>query len=432
MQHIHHRSFLSFCTCPGVINLLSKWQRETFKWLNNSTCEYSRGQTIYAQSNNLRLHTYGVKHSGQTRTMTHVVTSSTQEHRRCRKTLLLLILGITVVMVTLVYRANVLLKRNLTSWVKSHGELHSNTTDEYRGTNSSSQPLRQWFSEQMKEKLDRDHVIGFTGSLKPHRMRVVPNVAHYIWFSCHPFLFENLVSIISVYKIMKAETIFFHTDCEPSGEFWEETIHITNLVVVHRQPPVSVFNKSINPEWPEHQSDVARLQILMKFGGIYLDTDIFILKSLEPLRYYDYVVGRQSSCCLNNGIILASNNSEFLRIFYENYRTYNARCYSCMSIKKHNEIAKQHQDLVHVESYSLVQPNFDRWKTIFYGKFNWQENHYSVHLWMKQFKQKNKSTVFTRESVKKMDSAFGQMCRYIYYGTSDCIEHNTTVMPWWN
>ncbi|XP_070533447.1 uncharacterized protein [Ptychodera flava] len=309
-----------------------------------------------------------------------------------------------------------------------------NSTDHHtsREHANKSTPLRAHFSAQLLDKLG-DLRDGFTGTLKPHEKPVVPNIAHYIWFSCHPFEFENLLSLISVHRFMRAEKILFHTDCEPSGQWWKEARKIPSLEILQREPVKTIFGRNINPIWPEHQSDVARLQILMEYGGIYFDTDIFVLKSLEPLRYYDYVVGRQTSDGLNNGIILASKDSEFLRVFYESYRNYKPSCYSCISIKYHNDLAKEHQHLVHIENYSLVQPNFDKWRTIFYGKFDWPDNHYTIHLWIKQYKNKHKGFSFNSENIKSLDTAFGEMCRYIYYGTSDLIQTNATeLFEWWS
>jgi len=52
---------------------------------------------------------------------------------------------------------------------------------------------------------------------------------------------------------------------------------------------ISCFNKRI-----EHQSDTARLQILLEMGGIYMDDDLVLLKSLDPLRSHQMVLGEEN------------------------------------------------------------------------------------------------------------------------------------------
>ncbi|XP_070534067.1 uncharacterized protein [Ptychodera flava] len=269
------------------------------------------------------------------------------------------------------------------------------------------------------------------GFLEPHDHLVVPNIAHFIWFSCHPFKFENLVSMLSVHRIMKADKIFFHTDCEPTGEWWDEAVELVQtLQVVRRPPPTVVFGRKLNPKWPEHAADVARLQILIEHGGIYFDTDIFVLAPLEPLRYYDYVVGRPDENILNNGIILANNSSKFLKLYYESYKSYNSNCWGCTSVQGHHKVAVKHLDLLHIEPDSMVRPPYTAWRKLFLEKYDWISEHFTIHVWFREFYNNgSKGFEFTRENIKGLNTTVGEMCRYIYYGSPDLIPlatHNTS------
>jgi len=102
----------------------------------------------------------------------------------------------------------------------------------------------------------------------------VPNIVHYIWFGCRDFRFHHYLSVKSVIKIQKPVTILFHTDCLPHGKYFREVE--PHLRIVKRTPPKTVWGRPIANV--EHQSDVARLQILLEFGGIYLDDDVVMLK----------------------------------------------------------------------------------------------------------------------------------------------------------
>ncbi|XP_077991636.1 uncharacterized protein LOC144445868 [Glandiceps talaboti] len=261
------------------------------------------------------------------------------------------------------------------------------------------------------------------GFLKPHNNFVVPNIAHIIWFTCHPFQFENLVSILSIHRIMRPEKILFHTDCEPVDRWWQQAKDEISTLEVHNMTrPMTVFDKKLNPKWPEHSADVARLQILMEWGGVYFDTDIFVLAPLEPLRYYDYVVGRPSKNVLNNGVILASKKSKFLDIFYQSYKQYHATCYSCDSVLNHHSLAMRNINLVHIEPNSMIKPPYTEWKSLFLKHYNWKEGHFTIHVWLKMFRQHgNESVIFNDENIKTEDTTFGEMCRYIYYGSLDPI-----------
>ncbi|XP_070533390.1 uncharacterized protein [Ptychodera flava] len=279
--------------------------------------------------------------------------------------------------------------------------------------------------------IKRHEVIGASnkqgedfGFLMPKERFVVPNIAHFIWFTCHTFRFENLISLLSVHRIMRADKIYFHTDCEPDGKLWQEARQlIPTLIVAHRTRPSVIFDKKLNPMWPEHSADIARLEILMETGGVFLDTDVIVVAPLEPLRYYDYVAGRSSDGYLSNGIILATKDSEFLRRFYKSYVEYENDCWDCNSVTKHHDLAVQNSALIHVEPTSLNTPSPDQWEQALLGKFDWKHDHFTIHVWFRKFRDGGKRKfTFTPQNIKLLDTSFGEMCRYIYFGNPDLVK----------
>ena len=74
-----------------------------------------------------------------------------------------------------------------------------------------------------------------------------------------------------------------------------------------------VFNSISNPGF---KSDIARYEILNKFGGIYLDTDFQCLKPIpDSLLYYEFVscLIFDFSPVLANGMIMSKPKSSFLK-----------------------------------------------------------------------------------------------------------------------
>lgn len=67
-------------------------------------------------------------------------------------------------------------------------------------------------------------------------------------------------------------------------------------------------------------SDVCRLYVLDKFGGIYLDTDIELLKTLDPMLENSFI-GEESTgpCC---GVIGANPNELWVQKFLHYYDTH--------------------------------------------------------------------------------------------------------------
>ncbi|XP_077996526.1 uncharacterized protein LOC144449826 [Glandiceps talaboti] len=257
--------------------------------------------------------------------------------------------------------------------------------------------------------------------LKPYTKTVVPNIAHYTWFGDREFRFDHFISVLSAYRIMKADKIMFHTDYEPHGRYWNEAkTTIPILEVVFREAPKLILGNSLTNN--AHKSDVARLEILMEHGGIYMDLDVIVVQSLDSLRYYDFVLGRETYRGLNNGIIVASKKSLFLKLFYEGYHIYQGKCWNCDSILFPNELAKINPHLIHIEESSLVQPSheYPGPELIFNGHLKWWTGHYTIHTWIRVIRRRywsliRREEVYTPQNIKTLDSTFGEICRYVYY-----------------
>ena len=63
----------------------------------------------------------------------------------------------------------------------------------------------------------------------------------------------------------------------------------TSLVVQYRPRPTHVFGQPLSSVY--HAADVARIQVLMECGGIYIDTDTVILRSLNRFRHFEMALG---------------------------------------------------------------------------------------------------------------------------------------------
>jgi len=68
-------------------------------------------------------------------------------------------------------------------------------------------------------------------------------------------------------------------------------------------------------------SDFARFYILYKYGGIYLDVDVELIKPLDDLLHYKVILGFESVGRVNPGLICAAEpGAEFLNDMIEIYK----------------------------------------------------------------------------------------------------------------
>lgn len=105
---------------------------------------------------------------------------------------------------------------------------------------------------------------------------MIPKIIHYCWFGGKD-LPENVQKCIESWRK-------FAPDYEIKR--WDES----NL---------DVNANTYTKEAYEHKkyafvSDVARLSVVAKYGGFYLDTDVELIKPLDELRKYDAVMGIES------------------------------------------------------------------------------------------------------------------------------------------
>lgn len=130
-----------------------------------------------------------------------------------------------------------------------------------------------------------------TSLLKKSEKFLVPNIVHFVWFSFDERLkFHQMISIRSAYLFIKPDMIILHCDNEPTGYWWKYVKNLIKTLIIRKiTPPKIVLGKRLVKV--EHQSDIARIQILQQYGGIYLDFDVIVLKSFDDLRYYNYTMG---------------------------------------------------------------------------------------------------------------------------------------------
>lgn len=84
--------------------------------------------------------------------------------------------------------------------------------------------------------------------------------------------------------ILRPEVIYFHHVYPPSGWWWEqlrsrvEKSGTTRLELVKQRNVefVDVIGQPV--EEYAHKADVIRLEVLRDYGGIYLDTDVVVIK----------------------------------------------------------------------------------------------------------------------------------------------------------
>ncbi|XP_078694453.1 uncharacterized protein LOC144923637 isoform X1 [Branchiostoma floridae x Branchiostoma belcheri] len=253
----------------------------------------------------------------------------------------------------------------------------------------------------------------------PHDHYVVPNIFHYVWFTCHDFRFHHLLSVKSMYLRAKADRIIIWTDCTPSGHNWDEAVRdIPVLEVRQRGQPSDIWGNVINNV--PHRSDITRMEVLKEYGGVYVDWDVFAMKPFHPLRRFDFVMGCEIAG-LNNGLILSKKDAPFLKVWWENYKHFDDNKWNFHSVMEPFRLAFKHPNLILMEFNTLSRPGWEDWWDM---KAMWNEDHLFPwsHVYGVHFIYSYHGDEHNPEDIKHMRGTFGQMARWVYYGQVEFVD----------
>lgn len=256
---------------------------------------------------------------------------------------------------------------------------------------------------------------------------IVPNYVHFVKFGQREFSFVHVVCVLAALKNQKPEKLFIHTDVDQfQGKYWDVLMNTPGfkeaLTVNRITLPTEIFGQTIRRTWQRyHGGDVTRIKILMEYGGIYLDSDSFIVRSLDDFRRYEMTIGWKSGKDMGNQILIAHRNARFLKLWYESYRDnynpkswyYNAGSYPT----KH--ILEVRPYLVH--RVEKLLGNYGIWRKLYNTAFAEWKDYYTLHLLNQhQHGLVNVSkvavypVVFNETNVLNYPVGFRAICKSVY------------------
>lgn len=110
---------------------------------------------------------------------------------------------------------------------------------------------------------------------KTHDTNKIPKIIHQIWLGEIP---DKVIKLSERIKEI-------HYD-------WEYKLWTYNNLNELNLTNLNLFNNLYNKG---SQSDVLRYEILSKYGGIYLDTDFYMIKNFDDLLFLDFFTGNGSN-----------------------------------------------------------------------------------------------------------------------------------------
>ena len=226
---------------------------------------------------------------------------------------------------------------------------------------------------------------------------MIPQRFHFCSFTISPekggkpFVYANYLCLLSVIKAHPDAEFNFYYNQSIKSQWFEKLKPFLNLIEV--EPPSEIFGIPIIRV--EHQSDIVRLQQLILKGGIYLDTDVFIIKPLYELLEHQFVMGIENGMGLCNGVMLSERDSPFAKEWLQSYHPdckkkgagFNPKGWGEMSVRFPEILAKDYGDYVTILPCSaFFQPSGSaRGLEILFDSLDYFcEESFANHLWASQ------------------------------------------------
>ncbi|KAL8584479.1 hypothetical protein ACOMHN_016800 [Nucella lapillus] len=246
----------------------------------------------------------------------------------------------------------------------------------------------------------------------------VPRVVHYVWFSGHTMDWVTFLSVLAAYRFLKPCLILFHADSVPQGLYWRALPSLVPvLVLVQRSAPVQVFGRPLGAV--QHKSDIARLEALKEYGGIYLDGDQVVLKSLDEFRHKEFVMGHENANNLANSLLISAPRAKFIEAWYRNYRSYNPKQWGIHSTFLPLILARVYPKMIHNAGYAFIKPDLPGIREIWEGHYNWTTNH-AVHLYYRSMVEgKQIRTDYRLSELLALNSSLGEIARHVFFGSKN-------------
>ena len=174
----------------------------------------------------------------------------------------------------------------------------------------------------------------------------IPSIVHYVYpgLDGEAWPYWAFLHAAAVVDVLRPSVFFLHhvEGCLPAGRWWNAT---APLLTLSPQPRVeSVYGNAVR--LMAHQSDVMRLGALMQHGGIYLDTDVLVVRSFAPLMRSRFVIGVQSDGCTANAVMLSQRSGAFVCRWADAYHSFVDRDWDAHSVRAPWQLSEAHPDLV--------------------------------------------------------------------------------------
>ncbi|KAK3099240.1 hypothetical protein FSP39_001448 [Pinctada imbricata] len=230
---------------------------------------------------------------------------------------------------------------------------------------------------------------------KPLLPGKIPKYVHLVWYHRKDMTFMMYLSIRSALTILNPEKVFIHGDKELKGDYFDKIMKDPRVILVNREIPHYIFGHKVY--YTQHRSDVIRADVLLKYGGIYMDWDVLWLKPVDDLisTGYDAIVNFDHNTrndypdSMNLGVLMAKQNSHYIQYWQDSLVNYKSKDFYHNALELPYKTYERYPSTVHIEKHLQVMCFLLKCHPIWNSQyrsldqdppFDWRTEAYAIHF----------------------------------------------------
>lgn len=238
----------------------------------------------------------------------------------------------------------------------------------------------------------------------------VPNMVHFTLVNTKTFGFYAYVAVKSAHDRLHPDGLYLHLmefPVEPT-EYLDRAIREFGLKIVRSRKVTHVYDRPV--AGITHFSDIVRIESMIRFGGIYLDLDAFVLKPLDDMYRFETVIPSENNNGLASGIMLAKRCSRFLTTWYNMYDTFDDSQWGFHPVVLPWRLAQLIPQHIQIENVRIQTNFWDTYRKCFSSVLerSYWEPVRIVHPYVRLAEE-----TYDEQSIQKLNNNFGVMIRRI-------------------
>ncbi|KAH3753971.1 hypothetical protein DPMN_188627 [Dreissena polymorpha] len=188
----------------------------------------------------------------------------------------------------------------------------------------------------------------------------IPKIVHYVWFGVREMDFRMYLSILSALYIVNPDKVFIHGDGGLTGKYLAKIRHDKRVVLIKRERPYEVYRHQV--KYIEHSSNIVQAEVLLKYGGIYMDWDALWLKSPDELiqtgydaiANFDHMQYGKFPETINLGVVMTKPKSTFIKRWQDALRNFKTNDYLYNAVELPYKIYEKYPEYLFIERHLQV------------------------------------------------------------------------------